>query len=100
VHHYHFQLFALSKSLSLPPSTTLEELVTALKGLAIAKGELVGTYERLVPALDAPSPARTGGYGETPQGDSERDRTAGRGGLDRDDRDRHSPHGPDGVTRR
>ena len=45
VHHYHFQLFALSKSLGLRPDTSLEHLVEALKGTTIAKGELVGLFE-------------------------------------------------------
>jgi Raf kinase inhibitor-like YbhB/YbcL family protein len=99
-HHYHFQLFALSKPLDLPPSTQLEELITVLKGLTIASGDLVGTYERLDPAKDAPSPGRTGGYGDAPYADSQREKTSGRGGLDDDDLDRHAPHDPDGVTRR
>ena len=45
VHHYHFQLFALSKSLGFRPDTSLEHLVEALKGTTIAKGELVGLFE-------------------------------------------------------
>ena len=46
VHHYHFQLFALSKRLGMGPETGLPELLNALKGVTLAKGELVGTYER------------------------------------------------------
>ena len=45
VHHYHFQLFALSKSLGFRPDTSLEQLVETLKGVTIAKGELVGLFE-------------------------------------------------------
>ena len=45
VHHYHFQLFALSKSLGFRPDTSLEHLVETLKGTTIAKGELVGLFE-------------------------------------------------------
>ena len=45
VHHYHFQLFALSKRLGLRPDTSLEHLVEALKGTTLAKGELVGLFE-------------------------------------------------------
>ena len=45
VHHYHFQLFALNKRLDFGPNTQLEELVNALRGNTIAKGELVGLYE-------------------------------------------------------
>ena len=59
VHHYHFQLFALSKRLEFGPNTSLEELVNALRGLTIAKGELVGRYE----TPDLAAPGRSGGYG-------------------------------------
>ena len=98
LHRYHFQLFALSSRLDhLSAKTTIDELVNALKGLTIASGELVGTYERL---NDVASPARTGGYGETPYSDTRREESAGRGGLDEDDLDRHAPHTPDGETRR
>ena len=45
VHHYHFQLFAVSKRLGFRPDTSLEHLVEALKGVTIAKGELVGLFE-------------------------------------------------------
>ena len=46
VHHYHFQLFALGSSVSLPPDSTLEDLINAMKGNVLAQGELIGTYER------------------------------------------------------
>ena len=59
VHHYHFQLFALTKRLEFGPNTPLEELVNALRGNTMAQGELVGLYEN----ADRPSPGRTGGYG-------------------------------------
>lgn len=85
VHHYHFQLFALSASLPhLGPETPLAELVNALKGLTIASGELVGLYERRDP-LEAPAP-----YADQHQD--------ARGGLDEDDVDRHAPHTPDGEV--
>jgi Raf kinase inhibitor-like YbhB/YbcL family protein len=101
VHHYHFQLFALSERLDhLAPDTPLEELVNVLKGMTVASGELVGTYERLDPARDAPAPGRTGGYGDNPYSDTEREETSGRGGLDADDLDRHAPHTPDGEVER
>ena len=45
VHHYHFQLFALTKALDFPPHTPLEELLNALRGNTVAKGELVGLFE-------------------------------------------------------
>ena len=45
VHHYHFQLFALSKRLGLDPSTPLSELLDALKGATLASAEMVALYE-------------------------------------------------------
>lgn len=45
VHRYFFQVFAVDTLLELGPDTPLEDLLTALKGNTIAKGELVGTYE-------------------------------------------------------
>jgi len=102
VHHYHFQLFALSATLDhLGPNTSLEELVNALKGLTIASGQLVGTYERPGPG-DVASPGRTGSYGREPSNEHPpRGEVAeGRGGLDADDPDRHAPHDEDGDVRR
>ncbi len=101
LHHYHIQLFALSTPLDhLPPETSLEQLVTVLKGLTLASGEIVGTYERPSPIADARSPGRTGGYGSAPFADTAREIAAGRGGLDADDLDRHAPHAPDGTVQR
>ena len=101
VHHYHFQLFALSAALPhLGPNTALEELVSALKGLTIASGELVGTYERKDPLADAAPPGRPGGYGAHAHADTARETATGRGGLDADDLDRHAPHDADGAVRR
>jgi Raf kinase inhibitor-like YbhB/YbcL family protein len=101
VHHYHFQLFALSGTLDhLAPNTPLAELVNALKGLTIASGEIVGTYERKDPVADASSPGRTGGYGADPHSPTAGDVADGRAGLDVDDLDRHAPHDPDGVVKR
>ena len=73
-----------------------------LRSATIAKGELVGRFETPHPTLDAPSPARTGSYGRdegAPPSPTEAERNAGRGGLDRDDPDRHAPHDPSGVVR-
>ena len=102
VHRYHFQIFALSKRLGMGPETPLKELLNALKGCTLASGEVVGLFETRDPVADAPSPARTGSYGETPS--SERptaaETAAGRGGIDEDDADRHAPHDPDGEVRR
>jgi Raf kinase inhibitor-like YbhB/YbcL family protein len=71
LHHYHFQLFALSATLDhLPPQTGLAELVDVLKGLTIASGEVVGTYERVAP-IDVASPSDAA---ETSQGRTGRGR--------------------------
>src|SRR4051794_39538836 len=43
-HHYHFQLFALNAPLHLPPGASREELLRAMNGHVVAKGDLVGTY--------------------------------------------------------
>jgi hypothetical protein len=84
----------------LSPETPLAELVNVLKGVTIASGEIVGTYEKRDPIADAPSPGRTGGYGEAPHIDTAREMATGRGGLDRDDLDRHAPHATDGGVQR
>ncbi|MEI9963836.1 MAG: YbhB/YbcL family Raf kinase inhibitor-like protein [Caulobacteraceae bacterium] len=52
VHHYHFQLFALDKTLPMEPTTPLAELLNALKRDSIAKADLIGTYEM----ADGPQP--------------------------------------------
>lgn len=101
-HRYYFQLFGLDRRLDLAEDIPLVEFVNVLKGATIAKGELVGRFETPHPTLDAPSRARTGAYGReegAPRSPTEAERNAGRGGLDRDDPDRHAPHDPDGVVR-
>lgn len=45
VHRYYFQVFAVDKVLGLSPDTPLEELLNALKGNTVAKGEMMATYE-------------------------------------------------------
>lgn len=50
-HHYHFQLFALDAVLTLPPGANREQLLDAIKGHVLAKGELVGSYRQLVKPL-------------------------------------------------
>jgi Raf kinase inhibitor-like YbhB/YbcL family protein len=45
-HHYHFKLFALDKALGLAPGATRDEVVDAISGHEIARGEIVGTYAR------------------------------------------------------
>ena len=54
-HHYHFQLFALNRRLDFGPETSLAELVNALRGSTVAKGDLVGVFE--IPDLNSPAPA-------------------------------------------
>jgi Raf kinase inhibitor-like YbhB/YbcL family protein len=45
-HHYHFTLHAVPMELGLPEGSTIEDLRAALDGTALARAELVGTYER------------------------------------------------------
>lgn len=49
LHHYHFQVFALDRTLELPSGFNRQALLKAMKGHVLAKGELTGTYQR-VPA--------------------------------------------------
>jgi Raf kinase inhibitor-like YbhB/YbcL family protein len=46
VHHYHFQVFALSEPLRNFVGSEREALVDAMRGHVLAYGDLVGTYER------------------------------------------------------
>lgn len=46
VHHYHFELFALDAPLSVGDHAGRGAIVAAMRGHVLAKGELVGTYER------------------------------------------------------
>ncbi len=46
VHHYHFSLFALDALLTLEPGATKSQLLQAMEGHILAKGELMGTYRR------------------------------------------------------
>jgi Raf kinase inhibitor-like YbhB/YbcL family protein len=43
-HHYHFQLFALDTMLDLPNGATRDQLLAAMKGHVLAKGDLVGMF--------------------------------------------------------
>lgn len=43
-HHYHFQLFALDRMLDLPAGATRQQLLAAMSGHALAKGDLVGLF--------------------------------------------------------
>lgn len=46
VHHYHFQVFALDDDLRLEAGLDKQELLDAMQGHIVARGELVGTYQR------------------------------------------------------
>jgi Raf kinase inhibitor-like YbhB/YbcL family protein len=43
-HHYHFQLFALDAPVPLGPSADREQLLAAMKGHVLAKGEVVTLF--------------------------------------------------------
>jgi Raf kinase inhibitor-like YbhB/YbcL family protein len=45
-HHYHFEVFALDKSLDLPEGFDRTDAVRAMEGHVIGKGRVVGTYRR------------------------------------------------------
>ncbi len=45
VHHYHFQLFGLTRPLVARADTPLAALINELKSATIAKGEVVGAFE-------------------------------------------------------
>jgi Raf kinase inhibitor-like YbhB/YbcL family protein len=44
-HHYHFEVFCLDSPLDLRPGATRAELMQAMAGHVLAKGEVVGLYE-------------------------------------------------------
>jgi Raf kinase inhibitor-like YbhB/YbcL family protein len=45
-HRYNFQIFALNSKLNLPSGFNRQALVDAMRGKVIAKGRIVGMYER------------------------------------------------------
>jgi len=45
-HHYHFEVFALDRMLNLHVGATREDLVKAMSGHVLAKGELTGLFKR------------------------------------------------------
>lgn len=49
VHRYYFQVFALDDLIPMGPETPLKELLNALKGHTLAKGEMMATYEAPAP---------------------------------------------------
>ena len=46
VHHYHFRLYALDTSITLPPRMDQEAVLSAIQGHVLAEAEIVGSYER------------------------------------------------------
>lgn len=46
VHHYHFKVYALDAPLDVKPGLSKDELLKAMEGHVIGRGELIGTYER------------------------------------------------------
>jgi Raf kinase inhibitor-like YbhB/YbcL family protein len=45
-HRYHTQIFALDSRLELPPAADREDVLLAMKGHVLAKGELVGLFQK------------------------------------------------------
>lgn len=45
-HRYHFQVFALDRTIDLEPGAGRSALLAEMRGHVVAWGELVGTYER------------------------------------------------------
>ena len=47
MHHYHFKLYALDvDKLALPSGAKVEQVEAEAQKHALARGELIGTYER------------------------------------------------------
>jgi Raf kinase inhibitor-like YbhB/YbcL family protein len=44
-HHYHFEVFCLDSHLDVEPGADRDQLIEAMTGHVLAKGELVGVYE-------------------------------------------------------
>jgi Raf kinase inhibitor-like YbhB/YbcL family protein len=44
-HHYHFEVFALDRTLDLPPGASRDQVVEAMQGHVLASGEVVGLYQ-------------------------------------------------------
>lgn len=45
-HHYHFKLYALDTTLTLPSTAKKEELLQVMRGHIIDQAELIGLYQR------------------------------------------------------
>jgi phosphatidylethanolamine-binding protein (PEBP) family uncharacterized protein len=63
-HHYHFKVYAIDAVLDLKPGLTKAELLDAIKGHIVGKGELVAVYERK-PAADGANAAEDGAGAQT-----------------------------------
>lgn len=48
-HHYHFVVYALDRDLGLKPGLSRADLLAAIDGHVIGRGELVSIYERKAP---------------------------------------------------
>jgi len=46
LHHYHFAVFALDAELDLPPGLTRDELLDAIEGHVIGRGDMTPHYRR------------------------------------------------------
>ena len=53
-HHYHFQLFAVDRKLGLEPGASREEVLAAMAGHVLARGELVVRYQQASPPTQLP----------------------------------------------
>jgi len=47
-HHYVFNVYAVSKQITLPPGASADDLRAAVKSNVLAQGTLTGTYQRAV----------------------------------------------------
>lgn len=45
-HRYVFQIFAVERALAVPVSPTIEDLVTEIRDTVLARGRLIGVFER------------------------------------------------------
>ena len=43
-HHYHFQVFALDRNLKLEPGANRQQLLEAMSGHVVGKGQVVGLF--------------------------------------------------------
>jgi Raf kinase inhibitor-like YbhB/YbcL family protein len=46
IHHYHFQIFALDRAVSLSEAPSRQELLSAVRGHVTGMGVMIGTYRR------------------------------------------------------